>query len=116
MEREEKRARLTAAGQWLRHAREQRGFTTGKSFADALGMDPSQLSKYESGVYEVTDERAKQIAAVLRLPVVNVRRGLGMWVPDETPTDASDRQRDERIADLRRLSDQLRTAIDELSG
>lgn len=69
------------AGQWLREAR-QNAKITSRDFAYALGISTAQLSNYELGKHRFTDERAEQIAGALRLPIVDVRLGLGLWVPD----------------------------------
>lgn len=87
-----KRDRLEGAGRWLRDARERRGFPTAADFARALRVDQSLVSRYERGLSAVGDERAEQIAQVLRMDIVDVRGGLGLWVPRETaarpPADA----------------------------
>ena len=113
-----RREQLEAAGRWLRQERERRGFATVKAFAERLGVDPSMASNYERGIHAVTDERAEQIAGLFDMPVVDVRRGLGLWVPEMVGLNKATRirQRDARIVELRRIADELRTAIDELSG
>lgn len=78
-----RRAHLPAAGLWLREARTRRGFRTAADFARTLGIDKSLVSNYERGVNAVDDERAEQIAGVLRMDIIEVRRNLGLWVPDE---------------------------------
>lgn len=88
-----KREQLEAAGQWLRRARVTRGYATLVDFARALDIDQSQVSRYERGVSEISDERAAQIARVLGMDLIEVRRNLGLWVPDDAqpeggPNDA----------------------------
>lgn len=78
-----KRDRLEAAGRWLRDARERRGYATAADFARALRVDQSLVSRYERGLSAVGDERAEQIARLLRMDIVDVRGGLGLWVPPE---------------------------------
>lgn len=100
-----KRERLEQAGQWLRQAREDRGFSTATAFAAALGVNQSMVSRYERGGSEVEDERAEQIADVLGMPLVEVRRGLGLWVPADEPATvavpgALDRQLRQELAEL----------------
>lgn len=85
-----KRQRLEAAGEWLRRARKRGGYRTAVALADALGIDRSMVSRYESGISEVDDDRAQQIAEVLGLSLIEVRRGLGLWVPTEVPRPADD--------------------------
>lgn len=98
-----KHDRLEAAGRWLRRARERRGYQTAADFARALHVDQSLISRYERGINEVGDERAEQIAEVLGMPIIQVRRGLGLWVPPESaahergPTKADDAELQELI-------------------
>lgn len=87
MTRDEKRDRLREAGNWLRHQRERRGFTRPADFARALNVDRSLVSNWENGKNSVTDERADQIAEVLGMDIIEVRRGLGLWVPSDDQTD-----------------------------
>lgn len=84
-EKQRQRERQIAAGQWLRAARERKGFATLAQFAKKLGIDSSQLSRYELGTSAVSSERAEQIAAALDMNIIEVRRGLQLWVPDEAP-------------------------------
>jgi transcriptional regulator with XRE-family HTH domain len=83
-----RRDRLEAAGRWLRHARERHGYQTAADFARALQVDQSLVSRYERGISAVGDERAEQIAQVLRMDIVDVRSGLGLWVPRESAARA----------------------------
>lgn len=83
-----RRDRLEAAGRWLRRARERRGYHTAADFARALQVDQSLISRYERGISAVGDERAEQIAHVLGMEIVEVRSGLGLWIPPESPTAA----------------------------
>lgn len=85
-----KRERQEAAGRWLRDHREQRGYKTIGQFARALGVDQSMISRYERGVSEIDDERAEQIAEVLGMDLIDVRRGLGLWVPPEAEGPGED--------------------------
>jgi transcriptional regulator with XRE-family HTH domain len=99
-----RRDQLEAAGHWLRGARELRGYQTAVDFARALQVDQSLISRYERGLSAVGDERAEQIACVLRMDIVDVRRGLGLWVPREPaagagrPATADDVELQELIA------------------
>lgn len=101
-----KRERLEDAGRWLKKAREDRGFSTATTFAAALGVNQSMVSRYERGMSEVEDERAEQIADVLGMPLVEVRRGLGLWVPADEPPSITvpgsfEQQLREELAQLR---------------
>ncbi len=93
---------LEAAGRWLRQARERRGYRTAADFARVLQVDQSLVSRYERGISAVGDERAEQIAQVLRMDIIDVRNGLGLWVPRESgaarPATADDAELHELIA------------------
>jgi len=79
---ETRRERLIAAGRWLVKQRSLVGrFDTAAEFARALGTSAANVSNYETGKAEVSDEMAERIATVLVLPILDVRRGLGLWVP-----------------------------------
>lgn len=99
-----RRDRLEAAGGWLRRARERRGYRTAADFARALQVDQSLISRYERGISEVGDERAEQIAGLLHMDIIDVRSGLGLWVPRESaarperPATADDAELQELIA------------------
>lgn len=113
VDREEKRRRIAEAGAWLRQERRRRGFPTGQAFADALGIGQSLLSKYELGVNEVPDERIEQIAKVLEMDIVEVRRGLGSWVPDDVPSEPEERE--ESLAErARRIEAMVRDLVEDI--
>lgn len=78
-----KRERQEQAGAWLRQERQAAGFDSARSFATALGIDPSRVSRYETGADSVVDDVADKIADALKRDIVTVRRHLGLWVPDE---------------------------------
>jgi transcriptional regulator with XRE-family HTH domain len=75
--------RLRAAGTWLRTQRELRGWS-GSDLARQLKINQTRVSAYERGQYEVPNEVAERLAIVLNLPIIDVRRNLGLWVPSET--------------------------------
>jgi transcriptional regulator with XRE-family HTH domain len=101
MDMASRRDRLEAAGCWLRRARERRGYHTAADFARVLQVDQSLVSRYERGISAVGDERAEQIAQVLRMDIIDVRSGLGLWVPSESgaarPSGADDAELQELI-------------------
>ncbi|MEV4671016.1 helix-turn-helix transcriptional regulator [Actinomadura sp. NPDC049382] len=114
------RERQAEAGRWLRTERERAGFATLNQFARALGIDQSQVSRYELGTSAVSDDRAEKIAEVLRLDIITVRRNLGLWVP-ETPMGRAEMvmdQNERMVADLiervRRLNERKRRAVEEV--
>lgn len=55
-------------------------------------MQPQTVSSYERGVNAVDDERAETIAGAFGMDVVEVRRGLGLWVPEDQTTAAAGRE------------------------
>ncbi len=75
------KAAKVRAGEWLREARTARGVSA-RDFAQQLDVTVQQLSRYEIGDNAVDDERAALIARALSMPLVEARRGLGLWVPD----------------------------------
>lgn len=98
-EQAERQQRLAAAGAWLRDQRELRGWS-GSDLARHLGLNQVRVSAYERGQYEVPDNIADAIANVFEMPVLEVRRQLGLWTPSEI--DIEDIQ---RYADPARVSD-----------
>ncbi|KLL11549.1 helix-turn-helix domain-containing protein [Protofrankia coriariae] len=80
-ERRERLARQQQAGEWLRQAREAAGYS-GTRFAAALGVHQAQVSKYETGISKPDDDRAREIARLLGLDEIDVRRKLGLWIPE----------------------------------
>lgn len=94
-----KRQRQEEAGRWLRRAREQRGLRTTGALARLMGVSDSLVSRIETGMTAVTDERAEQIAAALDMDILTVRRNLGLWVPDEPPRTGSTMDEVERTLD-----------------
>ena len=55
--------------------------TTG-ALATAAGVHQTSISSYENGKNAVPEERVEALARALRMDVIDVRRGLEMWVPD----------------------------------
>ena len=92
----ERREKLARAGAWLRRSRSRR-YPKAADFARALDIGTSLLSRYETGSSEVPDDRAEDIADVLGLDVIAVRRGREKWVPDDSGSvmDRAERQMDE---------------------
>lgn len=85
-----KRQQQEAAGRWLREARERRGYRTAGALARRMGVSDSLISRYETGVSSVSDDRAEQIAVALNMNIITVRRGLGLWVPEDSTEDDLD--------------------------
>jgi transcriptional regulator with XRE-family HTH domain len=96
--------RLRAAGNWLRAARENRGWS-GSDLARRLGVNQVRVSAYERGQYEVPNAVADDIANAFDLPVIEVRRHLGLWVPS-----------DGALNELQQYADPTRLADDVLIG
>lgn len=89
-EREVKRiVRRRAAGSWLRQQRERAGLSQ-EDLSRLLGVRAQQVSNYERGLTalddEESDQRARRISDALHIPLLDVRRHLGMWVPSEDDT------------------------------
>lgn len=117
-EKQRQRERQAAAGRWLRTERERAGYATLGQFARALGIDQSQVSRYELGTSAISDERAERIAKVLGIDIVTARRNLGLWVPPEPPRSPMDKaeaglDRNERLAaEIRELRARERRAVE----
>lgn len=65
-----------------------------------MGVTASVISRYETGASRISDERAEQIAGALNMNIIDVRRGLGLWVPREAdrPRTTADEVRDSVLA------------------
>ncbi len=94
-DRDARDERQKRAGQWLRRAREQVGVSS-RRMAEAMEITTAMLSAYELGRHGFSDERAEQIARTLRMDLVAVRRGLGLWVPERDAPPLPD-DPDERL-------------------
>src|SRR5918997_3683181 len=105
-DQQERQERLRRAGTWLRTQREMRGWS-GSDLARQLEVNQVRVSAYERGQYEVPNAIAENIAAAFGLPLIEVRRQLGLWVPSD-----ADLYRLEQYANPERLSDD--TLIAEL--
>lgn len=104
-----KRQRQEEAGRWLRRERERRGLHTAGALARRMGVSDSLISRIETGATSVTDERAEQIAAALDMDVIEVRRNLGLWVPDErSPMDRAEEIMDENERLVAELLERVR--------
>ncbi|MFB4312878.1 helix-turn-helix domain-containing protein [Actinomadura sp. 21ATH] len=100
------------AGRWLREQRRRRGYETAGAFARALGVDTSRVTVYERGQARVPDDRADDIAELLQLDIIYVRRSLGLWTPPEgshsvrpSPAEslaAAEAERDRWVEEMRR--------------
>lgn len=100
-----KREQLEAAGHWLRDQRERRGMSV-RAFAAKLDVATQMVYDWQNGKVGVSDERASQVADVLDLPELEVRRGLGLWVPDEENARESETE-DEDVEQLMRRVRQM---------
>lgn len=103
----EKRAR---AGAWLKNAREQRGISV-RSVASYFDVSTQSVYGWEAGGSDFADDdRAAGLAKLLRMDLVEVRRGLGLWVP---PTADDELAEPEDDPDLLRLIRQARRERDD---
>ena len=70
-------------GEWLKAARERRGISVRK-VAALFDVSTQAVNGWEKGRYNfVSDERAEALAGLLGMDEIEVRRGLGLWVPRE---------------------------------
>jgi transcriptional regulator with XRE-family HTH domain len=100
-DQQERQERLRQAGAWLRTQRETRGWS-GSDLARQLEVNQVRVSAYERGQYEVPNPIAENIAAAFDLPLLEVRRQLGLWVPSE-----ADLHQLQQHADPARLPDDV---------
>lgn len=96
--------RLRTAGNWLRTERENRGLS-GSDLARKLDVNQVRISAYERGQYEVPNAVASGVAEAFDMPILEVRRRLGLWVPSDAD-----------LNDLQRYADPTRLADDVLIG
>lgn len=77
----DRQARLAQAGQWLHEQREGRGLSA-RDLAEKLSVYPQSVYNWEAGKFAVDDDRAEQLAVVFGMDIIEVRRNLGLWVPE----------------------------------
>lgn len=106
--------RRVAAAKWLRETRERRGYATAGQFASALGIERYQLSNWETGRSSIDDEQAELIARVLNMDIIEVRRGLGLWVPDDAQSKSSDDSSQPSATDPLAIINNLQQQLNEL--
>lgn len=103
------REEINAAGQWLRAQREQRHIKSQAELARRLGWDKTMVNNYETRGVTVPDDRAEQLAEFFGMDIIEVRRGLGLWVPPsgnqpaEGEQDDADALSPEEIATIERI-------------
>jgi len=95
MTSEDKPTQRLRAGEWLRAQRERRGFVSAAELGRAIGTTKEVIWSYEKGRASVPDERAEQIAEALEMDLIDVRRGLGLWVPREATDEELENAYDE---------------------
>jgi len=103
-DQQERQERLRHAGSWLRTQREAKGWS-GSDLARQLDVNQVRVSAYERGQYEVPSAVAERVAAAFDLPLLAVRRQLGLWVPA-----------DAELFELQQYADPARLADDTLIG
>lgn len=110
----DRRELLASAGQWLRGERERQGMTV-RQLAAALDVATQVVYGWQNGKNAVSDANAAHLAELWGLPELEVRRNLGLWVPDEanqrTDGPAPQKRSD---AELLGIIDRLQEEIAEL--
>jgi transcriptional regulator with XRE-family HTH domain len=100
--------------EWLTRQMERREISV-KQIADALGVTTKTVYDWQGGRVAISEERVPRLAEVLGVTEIAARRGLGLWVPDETP-QSSDLDREQLRAALERFrqaADDLERLIDQ---
>jgi len=109
VEEKDRREVLAAAGRWLKAQRERRNLTA-REIAARLDVLPQTVYNWESGKSGLDDDRAQDISRLFGMDLIEVRRNLGLWVPDDDQTDVP-ADRDERLAHAEAIANR---AADEL--
>lgn len=94
MSNKARREDVNEAGQWLRRQRERRGIDSQSELARRLGWDKAIVNNYETRGTRVPDDRAEQLAEFFGMDIIEVRRGLGLWVPPEAAADTAEPEDD----------------------
>jgi transcriptional regulator with XRE-family HTH domain len=70
------------AGQWIREQREARGLSV-REFAAEMDVATQVIYEWQNGKSAVSEQRVEQLAEVLGVSIIEARRNLGYWVPEE---------------------------------
>jgi len=95
-------------GEWLTRQMERRGISV-RQVADALKVTTKTVYDWQGNKTAISEERIPLLAEALDLSVIETRRGLGFWVPDEE--EGAPPARDDEID---AALDVMRAAIAEL--
>jgi transcriptional regulator with XRE-family HTH domain len=101
---DDKQERLRQAGLWLKGQRDRLGISV-RDMAHRLDVTTQVLYDWQNGRNAISDERAEQIAEVLGMNIIDVRRGLGLWVPPNEEQDEP--AENETLVDRLRRIEQL---------
>lgn len=107
------------AGRWLRSQRERRGLSV-REVAARLDVLPQTVYNWEAGKSGLDDDRADQVAELLEVDVIALRRHLGMWLPPQDRVEQFEVQDelDKKLARIRadrerrEMLDKIADAID----
>lgn len=61
-----------------------------RQLANHLDVATQVIYDWQNGKNAVNTERAQQIAHLFELDIIEVRRNLGLWVPDEQPSSPAE--------------------------
>jgi transcriptional regulator with XRE-family HTH domain len=95
-------------GEWLTRQIERRSISV-RQVADALGVTTKTVYDWQGNKTAISEARIPRLAEVLGISVVEARRGLGFWVPDE-----DEPQEPARDDEIDAALDAMRAAIAEL--
>lgn len=81
-------------------------------------MLPQSVYSWEAGKTGLSDERAKQLADLFGMPEIEVRRNLGLWVPepDADSESATSSPTAAQIAELEALLDRATKTLRKLKS
>lgn len=111
-DRDDRRARLAAAGDWLRVQRERAGIPSPAELARRLSVDRSLVYNWENGKNAPRETIMAQLADQLGVTQDDVRSAYGLYV-SESPGDSESPEDDEyaeiadEVADMNRRMQQL---------
>lgn len=96
-------------GQWLTNQMERRNISV-RQLAEAMGVVEKSVYFWRDDKTAVSEARIPKLAEALAISEIQVRQGLGYWVPAESPEPPPDYDVDE----LRDLRNQLNTILDRI--
>lgn len=105
------RERLVEAGEWLKATRQEKGMSV-RQLAAEIDVATQVIYDWQNGKNAVSEDNAAKIAQAFEMDLIQVRRNLGLWVPDDPGTTARG-TREQAEAAARNELDELQRLLDE---